>query len=109
MSFESSVYVQGLGLPLATEVLSARGPLTQNEAAVLVAKLNNDSQRLIYSSLLSIADAFRGLELNYTTWSLVKLYYSCFYSVRAILALSSVCLYYERKKRVLDREYCREI
>lgn len=98
MSFESSVYAKGLGLPLATEVLPARGPLTQNEAAILIAKLDNDSQRLIYSSLLSIADAFRGLELNYTTWSLVKLYYSCFYSIRAILALANVCLYYEGKK-----------
>lgn len=98
MSFESGTYASSLGLPLANASGASRGPLTQQEAGILTSKLENDSQKLIYSSLLSIADAFRGLELGYTTWPTVKFYYSCFYSVRAILALSNVCLYYEGKK-----------
>lgn len=70
---------------------------------LLTKKLADDSQKLIYSSLLSIAVGLRSLEYGYTTWPTVNLYYSCFYSIRAVLALSGVCLYYEaRKPRALE-------
>ncbi|MBR0725296.1 hypothetical protein [Bradyrhizobium manausense] len=98
MLFEAARYAASLGLPLASEVVPTRGPLTLQEASTLVGKLEDDSQKLIYSSLLSIAVGLRGLELQYTTWPTINFYYSCFYSIRAILALSSVCLYYDAKK-----------
>lgn len=94
MIFEASAYACQLGLPKQTDSQKTRGPLTMAESSLLQQKLANDSQKLIYSSILSIADAVRGLEANYVTWPTVKLYYSAFYSVKALLALSSVCLYH---------------
>jgi hypothetical protein len=96
--FEAGTYASSLGLPLKSAVAQLRGPLTPQEAALLTAKLENDSQKLIYSSLLSVAAGLSGLERGYTTWPTVSLYYSCFYSVRALLALSNVCLYHDSNK-----------
>jgi hypothetical protein len=98
VQFEAATYASSLGLPLTSGIAASRGPLTSQEALMLVGKLEDDSQKLIYSSLLSVAVGLRGLEQGYTTWPTVNFYYSCFYSVRAILALSGVCLYYDAKK-----------
>jgi hypothetical protein len=96
--FEGGTYASLLGLPLRSAVAPSRGPLTPQEAALLTAKLENDSQKLVYSSLLSVAAGLSGLENGYTTWPTVSLYYSCFYSVRALLALSNVCLYHDSNR-----------
>lgn len=98
MAFESAQYASSLQIPLRKDSAPSRGPLTTEEALILADKLASDSQKSIYSSLLSIADAVRGLDAQYTTWPTVKFYYSAFYSVRALLSLSSVCMYYVSTK-----------
>lgn len=98
MSFEAGQYILNLNIPLPSAAMSTRGGLTRHEASVLATKLENDSQKLIYSSLLSIASALTSVEQGYTSWPAIKLYYSSFYAIRAILALSGVCLYYNGKK-----------
>lgn len=94
--FEAALYASSLNLPVRSAP-ALRGPLTQQEADILSEKLANDSQKSIYSSLLSIADALQGLEQDFSTWPTIKLYYSTFYAIRALLALENVCLYYNSK------------
>ncbi len=96
--FEASHYASSLQLPVKAALNPLRGPLTRQEAEILADKLANDSQKSIYSSLLSIADALQGLEQGFSTWPTIKLYYCTFYAVRALLALENVCLYYSEKK-----------
>lgn len=98
MVFEASLYASTLQLLPRAALAPLRGPLTPQEATLLAGKLANDSQKSIYSSLLSIADALRGLEQEFSTWPTVKLYYSAFYALRAILALENICLYYSVNK-----------
>ncbi|MGA3309894.1 MAG: hypothetical protein ABSD08_14955 [Xanthobacteraceae bacterium] len=98
MSFEASLYASSLQLPLRAAPVALRGPLTQLEAQILADKLANDSQKSIYSALISVADALRGLEQGFSTWPAVKLYYTTFYAIRALLALEDICLYYVSNK-----------
>jgi hypothetical protein len=68
--------------------------LTEYQARELQDRLFRDAWSYFYSSLVSVADALNGLSHAYYTWATVKLYYSCFYSYRALLALDGYCLFY---------------
>ncbi|MCA1939485.1 MAG: HEPN domain-containing protein [Caenispirillum bisanense] len=74
---------------------STQQPLSHYDVIILEEQLQADASRCLYSALISIADALRGVESGYYSWSAVKLYYSVFYSLRAALALSNVCIYYQ--------------
>ncbi|EPB4338858.1 hypothetical protein QNZ44_002899 [Enterobacter kobei] len=43
-----------------------------------------------YAAALSYAEAISGLQKGSISWSIVRLYYSCFYSLRAMLILNRV-------------------
>lgn len=43
-----------------------------------------------YSAVVSYAEALSGLKQGSISWSIVRLYYSCFYSIRALLLLGDV-------------------
>lgn len=43
-----------------------------------------------YAAALSYAEAISGLQKGSISWSIVRLYYSCFYSLRAMLILNNV-------------------
>ncbi len=49
-----------------------------------------DVQDAVYAAALSYSEALRGLGARNTTWALVKLYYSAFYSLRASLLLDDI-------------------
>lgn len=72
--------------------------LSHYEATIVENKLYEDACKSLYSSIVSIADALRGIEDQYYTWGGVKLYYSVFYSIRAALALDRYCIFYVGKK-----------
>jgi hypothetical protein len=45
-------------------------------------------------SALAVGCAFNGLHQRLTTWPTVQLYYSVFYALRGLLALSGCCIFY---------------
>jgi hypothetical protein len=69
-------------------------PLNNAQAALLASKLRIDSAACFYSGLLTIADAVRGLDQGFYSWSVTKLYYSCFYLLRAYLAVDGISMFY---------------
>lgn len=57
-----------------------------------------DASNFAFSALVSFTDALSGLRQEFYSWTTVKLYYSVFYSLRAILALNDYAIYYEGSK-----------
>jgi hypothetical protein len=68
--------------------------LSPNEAATALARLETDAPGYLYSSLLSVAEALHGISKGCFTWGTVKLYYSTFYGLRAILAVDRTCVFH---------------
>lgn len=68
--------------------------LTSGQASSLGAALADDARGSIYSAVVSIADAFSGLQRGYFSWATVKLYYACFYFAKAALARKGICVFY---------------
>lgn len=68
--------------------------LTSAQAASLSAALGEDAKGAIYSSIVSIADAFSGLQRGCFSWATVKLYYACFYLSKAAIARRGYCIFY---------------
>lgn len=67
---------------------------------ILARALNDDADDYLYSGLISIGDALRGIDSGLFTWSTVKLYYSVFYVCRSILAYDGHALLYHAKKPI---------
>lgn len=73
-------------------------PLTAPEAAELQRLLRVDATNYLYSACVSIGDAAQAIDRTLFTWATVKLYYSTFYLLRSLLALSGRALLYEGTK-----------
>jgi hypothetical protein len=73
-------------------------PLTAQEAAQLRQLLHVDATNYLYSACVSIGDAAQAIDRTLFTWATVKLYYSTFYLLRSLLALSGHALLYEGTK-----------
>jgi hypothetical protein len=73
-------------------------PLTVQEASQLQQLLHVDATNYLYSACVSIGDAAQAIDRTLFTWATVKLYYSTFYLLRALLALSGRALVYEGTK-----------
>jgi hypothetical protein len=56
--------------------------------------LEEDAKDYYFSGLLSFVEALRGPPCGLSSWATVKLYYSVFYTLRAILALNEVAIFY---------------
>jgi hypothetical protein len=69
-------------------------PLSHFDCAAIDEYLASDSASVTYSSLVSVGDAIRAIEAGFYSWSIVKLYYSVFYSLRALMACDSVAVFY---------------
>ena len=67
------------------------------EAGSVRKHLHHDAIEYYYSSVVSVADALNGIVNSFYTWSIVKLYYSVFYSLRAYLAVADHCIFYLNK------------
>ena len=72
--------------------------LTSREAHRLQNILKDDSIDYLYSATVSVGDALGGIDEGLFTWSTVKLYYSVFYAMRAVLALEGICVFYIRNR-----------
>lgn len=76
--------------PSAGEMLAIRATL---EDAVIAST---------YAAVVSYAEAMAGLQHGSISWSIVRLYYSCFYSLRALLLLEDVVPFNCRGEMLLD-------
>jgi hypothetical protein len=68
--------------------------LSQLEVTSLISGLRADAADFYYSGWISFLDALSGISKGFYTWSVVKLYYSVFYSLRASLAIDNVCAFH---------------
>jgi hypothetical protein len=73
-------------------------PLSANEATKADHLLLIDATNYLYSACVSIGDAVQSIDKGLFTWSTVKLYYSTFYLLRSLLALSGRALVYDVTK-----------
>jgi hypothetical protein len=55
-----------------------------------------------YAAVVSYAEAMSGLQHGSISWSIVRLYYSCFYSLRALLLLNEIVPFNYRGEMLLD-------
>lgn len=69
-------------------------PLSHSDCVYIDQYLNDDGIQTAYSALVSVGDAIRGIQTGFYSWSTVKLYYSVFYALRALLAFNSVAIFY---------------
>jgi hypothetical protein len=73
-------------------------PLTAGEAGHAERLLRIDATNYLYSACVSIGDALQAVDRSLFTWATVKLYYSGFYLLRSLLALSGRVLLYDGTK-----------
>jgi hypothetical protein len=73
-------------------------PITANEAAQIEQMLRIDAVNYLYSACVSIGDALHAIDRTLFTWATVKLYYSSFYLLRSLLALSGRAFTYDGTK-----------
>ena len=73
-------------------------PLTHLDARFLLDLLQTDAEDYCYSAPICIADACRAIQGGFYSWATVKLYYSCFYSLRGLLALRGHGIFYVDEK-----------
>ncbi|MGQ6014370.1 hypothetical protein ACUNG1_10180 [Serratia sp. IR-2025] len=67
--------------------------LPQGKVEELKNASKNDAKDLFYKSTLSYLEATYGIINNHSSWAIVKLYYSIFYSLRVILLLSNYAIF----------------
>lgn len=85
----ASVYLTSIGK------LHIGASLGLVERQSLDMRLQEDAESYCQAAIVSFCDALRGLSQGMYSWATVKLYYSAFYSLRARLAISGVCLFYD--------------
>jgi len=73
-------------------------PLSAREATGIEQILRVDATNYLYSACVSIGGALQGIDRSLFTWATVKLYYSSFYLLRSLLALSGRVLVYDGTK-----------
>ncbi len=78
--------------------------LPTNILSQITQHLNQDAEDAAYASLVTYAEALRGLEKGNTSWSIVKLYYSAFYSIRTLLLMSGVVPFHCDSYLMLDTQ-----
>ncbi|OEE17295.1 hypothetical protein OAY_10635 [Vibrio cyclitrophicus ZF205] len=68
------------------QILAYELPLTKVDE--LRESIRVDSESLFYKAMLSFLEAIYGIVNNHSSWAIVKLYYSAFYSLRCKLLIS---------------------
>ena len=72
------------------------------DLAAIVAKVDEAVSESAYAAVVSYAEALSSLKQGYISWSIVRLYYSCFYSIRALLLLNKVVPFNSTGEMLLD-------
>lgn len=57
-----------------------------------------------YAAVITYAEAISGIQKGSISWSVIRLYYSCFYSLRALLLLSKVVPFNSKGEMLLDAQ-----
>lgn len=57
-----------------------------------------------YAAVLSFSEALSGLSSGSTSWPIVKLYYSCYYSLKSTLLFSSIAPFMSKEQILFDAE-----
>lgn len=94
MQYSSSAYASTLW---PFPIVGKSGPytaLTQIQAAHLANKLCDDSKHVYFSCLITFADALRGLDQQFYSWSCVKLYYLTSYLFRSYVSLDGIAQFH---------------
>lgn len=84
------------GTPYADFALSAA------EISAIRATIEDAVKASSYAAIVSYAEAMSGLQRGSISWSIVRLYYSCFYSLRALLLLNKVVPFNCQGEMMLD-------
>jgi len=71
-----------------------QGAMSARHQQAILSRLSRDAISYYYSSVVTFADALKGLNSGFYSWSTVKLYYSVFYSIRSFLASNSIAIFY---------------
>ncbi len=77
-------------------------PLPLAERASIGATVHDAVSDSAYAALISYAEALNGIKNESISWSIVRLYYSCFYSIRALLLLNEVVPFNGGEEMLLD-------
>lgn len=64
--------------------------------------LNDAVSESAYAAVVSYAEALSSLKNGSISWSIIRLYYSCFYSIRALLFLNKVVPFNSGGEMLLD-------
>jgi hypothetical protein len=72
------------------------------DIALISSKVNEAVSDSAYAAIVSYAEALSGVQRGSIAWSVVKLYYSCFYSIRALLLLNQVVPFNCKREFLLD-------
>ena len=83
-------------------VLLAHFRLSIAQIAQIEAIVDDDIVDFAYASLISYAEAVGGISKHQIAWSIVRLYYSAFYSIRTITLLSRVVPFNCKSEYLLD-------
>lgn len=95
---------------LASQVFSKKPPGTSyahfapsaGEISAIRATVEDAVLESTYAAVVSYAEAMSGLQHGSISWSIVRLYYSCFYSLRALLLLNEIVPFNCRGEMLLD-------
>lgn len=85
MPRSSNAVVALLGNPVTVDKVD-RFVFDSAAAASVSAALLTDARDHYYSALISFVEAIRGINEGFYSWSVVKFYYSTFYSIQSLLA-----------------------
>ncbi|MHA6639514.1 hypothetical protein ACP6JA_12715 [Stutzerimonas frequens] len=75
---------------------------TSAELNAISPAVNDAAVGSAYAAALSYAEAITGLQKGSISWSIVRLYYSCFYSLRALLFLNQIVPFNCNGEMLLD-------
>lgn len=73
-------------------------PINHIQSAGLLTHVAADITDTLYSSVISIIDAAQGIQSGFYSWATVKLYYSLFYSIKALLLHRGIGMFHYDSK-----------
>jgi hypothetical protein len=77
-------------------------PPSADLITAVAAKLDEAIILSAYSAIVSFAEAVSGLQNSSSSWAIVRLYYSCFYSIRSLLMSEGIVPFNGGSEMMLD-------
>jgi uncharacterized protein (UPF0332 family) len=77
-------------------------PPSADLITAVAAKLDEAVVISAYSAIVSYAEAVSGLQNSSPSWAIVRLYYSCFYSIRSLLISEGIVPFNGGNEMILD-------